>query len=118
MRLTLMSLFMIPLALGCGGEKPDDDTIQISELCTEVGERYAASEDCNGTAERLAELCEESRALDADYGCLDQEDALRRCWLDSDAVFECDIDGDEYAYSVGGSGDMCSAEFDAAFTCG
>ena len=117
MRLALISLLMIPLAIGCGGEKSDNATMQISELCTEVGERYAASEYCNGTAERLAELCEEDRALDADYGCLDQEDALRRCWLGSNAVYECDIDGDEYAYGVGGEGGICSAEFDAAFSC-
>jgi hypothetical protein len=117
MRLALISLLMIPLAGGCGEDS--DKPLQISELCTQVGERYAASEECNGTAEQLAEICEQSRSEEIE-DCLDVEDALLRCQIDaSDAYFECDIDGDEYSYGVYQEEEAtCSAEWDAAFSCG
>ena len=117
MRLALFSLLMITLAVGCG--KDSDTPLQISELCTKVGERYAASEECNGTAEQMAELCEQSRSEEIE-DCLDLEDALLRCQVDaSDVTFDCDIDGDEYSYGVYSAGDStCDAEWDAAFGCG
>ena len=103
MRLTLISLLMIPLTLACD-EGDGKSTSDVSDICMRFGERFAETATCNADAETTAGFCETDRT-GWGTGCVEQFDAMVNCYLDladEDVYLECKY-GDNDGFGEGWS---------------